>query len=118
MTSAHVASCVGGVALLDRDIEQRRIARPRDDTAPDPVVVGEDDLRVQHCPAEQQRRVDGRVQGLLPAETRYNLAAETWHEPRRRNSALGSLRLLRAPAGERIRGSQVAPRAVACRNRY
>ena len=45
----------GGVALLDSDIEQRSVSCACDDAAPYLVVVRQDDLRVQHRAAEQER---------------------------------------------------------------
>ena len=88
-----------GVALLDRDVEQRRVARARDDAATDPIRVRQHDLAVQDGPAEQQRRGNGRVERLPNAR-------QSSARPRHRSSGSASPPKLRP-------GSRQSPRAPA-----
>ena len=64
------------VALLDREVEPRGVARARDNAAPDLARVCQHNRAVQHGPAEEQRRGDGRVERLVAAQAQHGLAAK------------------------------------------
>ena len=68
-----------GIPLFDRDVEQRGVARTRDDAAPNPIRVREQNLRVEDGPAKQQRRLDRRVEHRMSAQAEHGLAAKAQH---------------------------------------
>ena len=103
-----------GIPLFDGDVEQCGVACTRDDASPNPIRVREQNLRVEDGPAEQQRRLDRRVEHRMSAQAEHGLAAESSARLHRQSSEPENRRSPRVPAAQRTREFQVAPRASAC----